>query len=196
VNVPFYFASTSIWVSYGVMVEDATTMRSQSVSRTYSYTGNADGSAMGWSLSWVMKRVSDDPFTTSSTVRDELSGQSHAAMCVYESEGTYVATENDGARETSRVEGLFFWADAYESDPSQLRDDANSFYPRFMLRDEIGHQTVYRGADPAYTYSSSDGAQIATRRSYPGAASSSHSVRAVSADGLKNAEDILDIPDL
>jgi hypothetical protein len=192
-NVPYYSASTSSWRGYGVTIVDATTMQRNSVSQVYSYTGNTDGSAMGWNLSWVLKRISDDPFSDAATVRDNLAGASTDATCVYESEGTYVATENDGTTETVTGEGQFFWTDAYPRWPSQLFNDSYSYAPRFFLRDEIGFGTYYSAADTAFTYRSESGDLISTSRSFSGA-SSSHSVQAVSADGSRTADDTLDVP--
>ena len=192
-QVPFYSAGTTSWFRYGVTIEDATTMRRESVSHTHAFTGNSDALAMGWNLAWVLKRISDDPFSDMSTVRDNLLGQSKDASCIYESDGTYRATENDGTTRTTIAEGRFFWTDAYERQPSQLLDDANSYFSRFYLRDEIGFRTAYRADDNAFTYSSTDGALIRPLRSFS-EKSSSHSVRAVSADGLKTADDTLVVP--
>jgi hypothetical protein len=191
--VPFYASSTSIWTSYGTTIEDATTLRRNSVTRGYVFTGNTDGLVMGWNLSWVLKRISDDPFADAATVRDNLAAQDKDATCIYESEGTYVATENDGTHETSRIEGLFFWTDAYASHPIQLFEDSSSFASRFLLRDELGSASAYQGADNNYTYRSTDAAVISIMRN-PSGPASSHSVRAESADGLKIADDTLNIP--
>lgn len=191
-SVPYYSSSTSIWSSYGVTIVDATTMRRASVSRAYAYSGNSDGLIMGWNLSWVLKRISDDPFANTATVRDNLSGQTAAATCIHEVEGTYAATEHDGRVETSRVEGLFFWTDAYESSPTQLFNDTHSYAPRFSLKDEIGYRTWYSTSGSPPVYLSADVDQISTLRSFSGT-SSSHSVQAESADGLEVADDTLDI---
>jgi hypothetical protein len=190
VYVPFYSTSTSSWVSYGVTITDATTMQRRSVSKRYSFEG--DGSSMGWDLSWVLKRISDDPFSNTSTLRDNLLGQTKDVSCIYESEGTYAATTHDGTQETSRVEGLFFWTDAVERHPTQLLDDFNGYSARFYLRDEIGFRTRYGDFSSPFIYRSTDGAVISPSRSFSGT-SSSHSVRAVSADGSRVADDTLEV---
>lgn len=192
-SIPFYSASTSNWTRYGVAVVDTTTMSSSSVSQTFGPTGNVSGLLMGWNLSWVLKRISDDPFADPSLVRNNLTSQTVDATCIYESEGTYVATENDGTTMTTVGEGLFFWTQAYASHPLQLHDDINSFEFRFLLRDEIGFFTRYSDADNGLPYLSADGAVINTVRSFSGLASS-HATHAVTANGARTADDTLEIP--
>ena len=168
-------------------------MSSSSVSQTFGPTGNVSGLLMGWNLSWVLKRISDDPFADPSLVRNNLTSQTVDATCIYESEGTYVATENDGTTMTTVGEGLFFWTQAYASHPLQLHDDINSFEFRFLLRDEIGFFTRYSDADNGLPYLSADGAVINTVRSFSGLASS-HATHAVTANGARTADDTLEIP--
>lgn len=191
--VPYYFAGTSVWTRIGVPIVDATTMRLSSMSQPFSYGITADGSGMGWNLSWVLKRISDDPFANLATVRDNLLSASTESTCVYESEGTFAATENDGSTETSRSEGFFFWTHAYPRAPLQLQNDAFSYPTRFFLRDEIGFTTYYRAADNDFYYRSEYGDPINTTRSFSGA-SSSHTVHAVSTNGSRTADDTLEIP--
>jgi hypothetical protein len=191
-SIPFYSASTSSWRRYGVSVVNATTMSSSSVSQAFGFTGNASGLLMGWNLSWVLKRISDDPFAIASVVRNNLTSQTVDATCIYESEGTYLATENDGTTVTTVGEGLFFWTDAYASHSTQLYDSASSYQFRFLLRDEIGFRTRYSDADNGLPYLSVNGAAINTVRSFSGL-SSSHATRAVSADAARTADDTLEV---
>jgi transposase-like protein len=138
----------------------------------------------------VLKRISDDPFALPATVRDNLSSQSVDATCIHEVEGTYVATENDGTTETSRLEGTFYWTDAYPADPSQLINSSNSYLPRFSLRDENGFNTSY-STNSLAIFTSSIGDQIDVVRNFSGT-TSSHSVQATNAQG--SADDTLEIP--
>jgi hypothetical protein len=191
-QIPFLAASTSNYVIYGVTVVNATTMSSSSVAMTFGSTGNASGLLMGWNLSWTLKRISDDPFAEPALVRNNLTSQTVDATCIYESEGTYVATESDGTTVTTVGQGPFFWTQAYASHALQLQDDVNSFEFRFLLRDEVGFFIRYSDADNGMPYLSTDGAVINTVRSFSGL-SSSHATHAVSANGARTADDTLEI---
>jgi hypothetical protein len=188
--VPYFAASTSTYLGHSVPIIDATTMRRDSVTRTYQFSGNSDGLLTGYHFAWVLKRISDDPFALPATVRDNLSSQSVDATCIHEVEGTYVATENDGTTETSRLEGTFYWTDAYPADPSQLINSSNSYLPRFSLRDENGFNTSY-STNSLAIFTSSIGDQIDVVRNFSGT-TSSHSVQATNAQG--SADDTLEIP--
>jgi hypothetical protein len=189
-GVPFYSSSTSTWSGYGVTIVDAITMERDSVSQPHALTSVPD-LAMGWNLSWVLKRISDDPFANPSTLRNNLSSQSKDAACIYESEGTHAATQHDGITEISRVEGFFFWADGYESHATQLLDDINSYFPGFAIKHESGHRAIFRAANGTY-YWSSDGDQISTARDVSDGGSS-YSVQAAKAGAPMTADETLDI---
>lgn len=143
-TMPFYFGSTTSWINYPMALTDNGTLRNANVVKQWGWVGNS-GEAMSWTLSWTLKRISNDPFAPFASVQDNKTSQNFDAGCVYEAEGSYVATQNDSERKDFRKSGLFHLSHSYPS--SQLNNDIYSYSPYFELSDLKGlRQRVLAGS--------------------------------------------------
>ena len=188
--IPFYYFDTGSFFVYNVNVVDAVTMQLNFVNQDFIIVGSFGDVAMAWRQSWVFKRISDDPFSMNASLVDNLSGQTVNIGCIRESEGTFVATQNDDFVSNFRKEGPFFIAEAYISVAATLFNGEFSYTPQFGLRELVGYRTIFRHGDTFYQTLNGD--SVSVSRTVTGIASS-HSARASSADGLQAADDALSI---
>jgi hypothetical protein len=188
--IPFYYFDTGSFFVYNVDVVDAVTMQLNFVNQDFFIVGSFGDNAMAWRQSWVFKRISDDPFSVDASLADNLSAQTVDIGCIRESEGTFVATEDDGFVSNFRKEGPFFIAEAYVPVAATLFNGDFSYTPQFGLRELTGYRTVFRHGDTFYQTLNGD--SVSATRTFTGTASS-QSVTASSADASKTANDTLDI---
>jgi len=136
VYIPFY-TSACCSTEYQMSIVDPVTIEGKNL--TGSSTGGS-GRNLSWNLSFTLKRISDDPFKPVAQVHDNKAASTTESGCPYESEGTYVRTQNDSTRQNFREEGQFYTGYAYPS--SALNSDSLSYASFAQIEEFIGRRIL------------------------------------------------------
>lgn len=182
ITLPYFFFSTGNYVSYPINVVDANTLQNSNIVRDWDWYGS-NGWAMSYTLSFTYKRVSDNPFAAVGSVTDLNAPETTEVGCVYESEGAYVATENDAYQQNLNKSGAFYIADSYPVSP--VNEDLWSFSQIFHMRNFTGYAASY---SRARVFNTQNGDTISPAVSVNGN-DSSYTVHATSASDSSIVDD-------
>ena len=134
--IPFIYYSSGSWSSYSANIIDAQTMQIPDMNRNWDWVGDS-GLAISYKLSSTLKRISDDPFQSVSSISDTQTGNITNNGCVYEDEGAYVATESPNFKQQGTFNTVLAFSD------SLLDNDISSYLKHYTMKNYVDFSAYY-----------------------------------------------------
>ncbi len=159
IEIPFY-TGPCCSVRYQMTVVDPVTIQASNLTggRTYN-----SGRNVSWNLSFTLKRISDNPLHAIAQFHDNKAASTVESGCPYESDGTYIQTENDSKRQNFREDGRYYAAFAYPT--SALDNDFATYSPLASITQYVGHRIQVSHGGNFYTTDQSGTTAVADRTS-------------------------------